>query len=135
MPRSTLRVLVVSPRPPGPLARRRGDRIVQSPQGAERDEGGGAPATWPAPAHPARRHGATALMSLRQGEREFIYHSDDYDHFLLSNRNTEELERDLVRLLHDSEARRRPFPPRSRARDWKLLYAVIRRTLPDAVLA
>ena len=82
--------------------------------------------------HPARRHGATALMSLRQGEREFIYHSDDYDHFLLSNRNTEDIERDLVRLCTICS------PTWFTSTTFiglglEMLYAV-KRTLPDAVL-
>jgi glycosyltransferase involved in cell wall biosynthesis len=46
-----------------------------------------------------RRHGATALMSLRQGEREILYHADDYDHFLMSSRATRELADDFARVL------------------------------------
>jgi glycosyltransferase involved in cell wall biosynthesis len=50
---------------------------------------------------PVARHGATALMSLRQASGDFLYHADDYDHFLLSNRNTEELERDFMRVVSE----------------------------------
>ncbi|UVF20405.1 glycosyltransferase family 4 protein [Microvirga terrae] len=51
--------------------------------------------------HPVARHSRTALMSLRQTEGEFLYHADEYDHFLISNRNTEEIERDFLRVLKD----------------------------------
>ncbi|WP_114944107.1 glycosyltransferase family 4 protein [Microvirga calopogonii] len=51
--------------------------------------------------HPVARHSRTALMSLRQTEGEFLYHADEYDHFLISNRNTEEIERDFLRVLRD----------------------------------
>lgn len=50
---------------------------------------------------PVPRHGATALMSLRQKEHEILFHADDYDHFLLSNRNTDEIRRDLLRFVRD----------------------------------
>ena len=100
MPRSTLRVLVVSHAHP---ARSLGGAEIASYNLHKAlDAKDGVTSSYLARAgHPARRHGATALISLRQGEREFIYHSDDYDHFLLSNRNTEDIERDLVRLLLD----------------------------------
>jgi glycosyltransferase involved in cell wall biosynthesis len=51
--------------------------------------------------YPVVRHSGTALMSLRQKEDEFLYHADEYDHFLISNRNTEEVERDFLRVLRD----------------------------------
>ncbi|APF39469.1 glycosyltransferase family 4 protein [Chelatococcus daeguensis] len=51
--------------------------------------------------HPVARHGATALLSLRQKQGEILYHADEYDHFLLSNRNTEEIERDFLRVVRD----------------------------------
>lgn len=35
--------------------------------------------------HPVRRHAATPLMSLRQGEREVFLHADAWDPFWLSN--------------------------------------------------
>lgn len=35
--------------------------------------------------HPVRRHAATPLMSLRQGEREVFLHADAWDSFWLSN--------------------------------------------------
>jgi glycosyltransferase involved in cell wall biosynthesis len=50
---------------------------------------------------PVVRHGRTALLSLRQKEGEFLYHSDDYDHFLLSNSNTQEIERDFLRVVRE----------------------------------
>ncbi|HYM33355.1 MAG TPA: glycosyltransferase family 4 protein [Candidatus Cybelea sp.] len=42
-------------------------------------------------AHPLARHRQTPLMSLRQGTRETFLWADNYDHFLLSNRATEDL--------------------------------------------
>jgi glycosyltransferase involved in cell wall biosynthesis len=51
--------------------------------------------------HPIVRHSGTALMSLRQKGGDILYHADEYDHFLISNRGTEELERDFVRVLRD----------------------------------
>ncbi len=48
---------------------------------------------------PTPRHGASALMSLGQKSNEVIYHADEFDHFLLSNRNTEEIRRDLIRFV------------------------------------
>lgn len=51
--------------------------------------------------HPVVRHGGTALLSLRQKEGEFLYHADEYDHFFLSNHNTEEVERDFLRVVLD----------------------------------
>jgi len=51
--------------------------------------------------HPVPRHGASALMSLRQAEGEVLYHADEYDHFLLSNRNTDEIRRDFLRFVRD----------------------------------
>ncbi len=51
--------------------------------------------------HPIPRHGATALMSLRQAASEILFHNDEYDHFYLSNRNTDEIERDLIRFVRD----------------------------------
>ncbi|WP_188579774.1 glycosyltransferase family 4 protein [Azorhizobium oxalatiphilum] len=51
--------------------------------------------------HPVPRHGASALMSLRQRDDEILYHADDYDHFLLSNRNTDDIRRDFLRYVSD----------------------------------
>ena len=51
--------------------------------------------------HPVPRHGASALMSLRQAEGEVLYHADEYDHFLLSNRNTDEMRKDFLRFVKD----------------------------------
>ncbi len=50
---------------------------------------------------PTPRHASTALMSLRQRGGELLYYAEDYDHFLISNRATEEIERDFVRVLRD----------------------------------
>lgn len=52
-------------------------------------------------ASPVPRHGASALMSLRQSDDEILYHADDYDHFLLSNRNTDDIRRDFLRFVTD----------------------------------
>lgn len=46
---------------------------------------------------PFPRHNASALMSYRDASDEILYHADDYDHFLLSNRNTDDIRRDLQR--------------------------------------
>lgn len=51
--------------------------------------------------HPVVRHGSTALLSLRQKDGEILYHADDYDHFLLSNHNTDEVERDFLRVVRE----------------------------------
>jgi len=50
---------------------------------------------------PTPRHAGTALMSLRQRAGELLYYAEDYDHFLISNRATEEIERDFMRVLRD----------------------------------
>jgi glycosyltransferase involved in cell wall biosynthesis len=52
-------------------------------------------------AAPVPRHGASALMSLRLAHDEVLFHSDDYDHFFLSNRDTDALRRDLLRFVRD----------------------------------
>lgn len=52
-------------------------------------------------AHPVPRHGASALMSLRQKSDEILYHADDYDHFLMSNRNTDDIRKDFLRFVRD----------------------------------
>lgn len=51
--------------------------------------------------HPVARHSGTALLSLRQKDGEILYHADEYDHFLLSNHNTEEVERDFLRVVRE----------------------------------
>ena len=43
---------------------------------------------------PVPRHGASALMSLRFAVDEVLFHADDYDHFFLSNGDTEAIRRD-----------------------------------------
>ncbi|GAA4257882.1 glycosyltransferase family 4 protein [Azospirillum formosense] len=50
---------------------------------------------------PVTPHGSSALMALRQKEREVLYHANDYDHFRLSNRNLPGLEKDFVRYVRD----------------------------------
>jgi glycosyltransferase involved in cell wall biosynthesis len=52
---------------------------------------------------PVTRHRQTPLMSLRRGKREAFLHADDYDHFWLSNRATEDLRGPLSRLVRDVE--------------------------------
>ena len=48
---------------------------------------------------PYPRHSASALMGHQGADDEILYFADDYDHFLLSNRNTDEIGRDLQRLV------------------------------------
>lgn len=50
---------------------------------------------------PVVPHKGTALLSLRQKEGEMLMFANDYDHFLLSNRNIETLERDFLRYVAD----------------------------------
>lgn len=50
---------------------------------------------------PVTPHKGTALLSLRQKEREMLFWANDYDHFLLSNRNLAAIEDDLVRYIRD----------------------------------
>ncbi len=50
---------------------------------------------------PVARHGNTALLSLRQKDNEMLFSANDYDHFRLSNRDTETLERDFIRYVAD----------------------------------
>ncbi|CAN7688472.1 glycosyltransferase family 4 protein [Neorhizobium tomejilense] len=51
--------------------------------------------------HPVPRHAASALMSLRLVEDELLFHTDDYDHFFLSNGDTQAISRDLLRFARD----------------------------------
>jgi len=51
--------------------------------------------------HPVPRHGASALMSLRLGVDEVLFHANDYDPFYLSNGDTEAIRRDLLRFAGD----------------------------------
>ncbi|WFU51513.1 glycosyltransferase family 4 protein [Sinorhizobium terangae] len=51
--------------------------------------------------HPVPRHGASALMSHRLAPDEVLFHLDDYDHFFLSNGDTEAIRRDLLRFVGD----------------------------------
>lgn len=51
--------------------------------------------------HPVPRHAASALMSLRLAEDELLFHADDYDHFFLSNGDTQTISRDLLRFARD----------------------------------
>lgn len=82
--------------------------------------------------HPVVRHGGTALLSLRQKEGEILYHADDYDHFFLSNRNTEEIERDFLRVVLDLKPDVIHFH-HFIGLGLECLYAV-RRALPDTVI-
>ena len=50
---------------------------------------------------PVNRHKDSALMSLRQKEREILYYANDYDHFRCSNRNLAGLQQDFVRYVVD----------------------------------
>ncbi|MEM8704661.1 MAG: glycosyl transferase, partial [Pseudomonadota bacterium] len=45
------------------------------------------------------RHGRSALMGVADAEDELLYHADEYDHFLVSNRNTGDLQTDLRRFV------------------------------------
>ncbi|MBP2557292.1 glycosyltransferase involved in cell wall biosynthesis [Neorhizobium galegae] len=51
--------------------------------------------------HPVPRHASSALMSLRLAEDELLFHADDYDHFFLSNGDTQAISRDLLRFARD----------------------------------
>src|SRR3954453_6532459 len=50
---------------------------------------------------PVNRHKDSALMCLRQKEREIRYYANDYDHFRCSNRNLPGLQQDFVRYVVD----------------------------------
>ena len=50
---------------------------------------------------PIARHAGTPFMSLRQAERETLFHAGDYDWFRLSNRDLDSLTRDLARFVAD----------------------------------
>lgn len=50
---------------------------------------------------PITRHKDTPFLSLRQSERETLFHADSYDHFRLSNRELGMLSRDFARFLRD----------------------------------
>ncbi|MBM6594398.1 glycosyltransferase family 4 protein [Microvirga pudoricolor] len=82
--------------------------------------------------HPVVRHGETALLSLRQKEGEILYHADDYDHFLLSNHNTEEVERDFLRVVRELKPDVIHFH-HFIGLGLECLYAV-RRALPDTII-
>ncbi len=51
--------------------------------------------------NPVPRHGASALMSLRLAMDEVLYHAEDFDHFFLSNGDTDAIRRDLLRFVGD----------------------------------
>jgi glycosyltransferase involved in cell wall biosynthesis len=82
--------------------------------------------------YPVARHSGTALMSLRQKDGEILYHADEYDHFLISNRNTQELERDFLRVLRDLKPEVVHFH-HFIGLGLECLHAV-RRTLPDCII-
>ncbi|MGI9336123.1 MAG: glycosyltransferase family 4 protein [Gammaproteobacteria bacterium] len=48
-----------------------------------------------------RRHGSSSLLSLRQGDREVLYHATSYDDFHLSNQDTGSLQHDFLRHIKD----------------------------------
>lgn len=52
---------------------------------------------------PFPRHDASALMSHGLADDEILYHADRYDHFMLSNGNTEDIGRDLVRYVKSTK--------------------------------
>ncbi|MCB8821411.1 glycosyltransferase family 4 protein [Microvirga rosea] len=82
--------------------------------------------------HPVVRHSGTALLSLRQKEGEILYHADEYDHFFLSNRNTDEIERDFLRVVLDLKPDVIHFH-HFIGLGLECLYAV-KRALPDTVV-
>lgn len=45
------------------------------------------------------RHGRSALMGVADADDELLYHADDYDPFLISSRNTGDMQRDLYRFV------------------------------------
>jgi len=44
-------------------------------------------------------HGRSALMGAGDADDELLYHADDYDSFMISNRNTGDMQRDLRRFV------------------------------------
>lgn len=50
---------------------------------------------------PVARHDGTALLSLRQKPREMLFFANDYDHFRLSNLDTDTVEQDFIRYVAD----------------------------------
>jgi len=81
---------------------------------------------------PTPRHAGTALMSLRQSASDILFHSDDFDHFYLSNRNTDDIRRDLVRFVRDINPHVVHFH-HILGLGLEALYA-IREALPDAAI-
>jgi glycosyltransferase involved in cell wall biosynthesis len=49
--------------------------------------------------HPVPRHAPSALMSHGLGPDEILFHADRYDHFMLSNGDTDDLRRDFIRYV------------------------------------
>jgi glycosyltransferase involved in cell wall biosynthesis len=82
--------------------------------------------------HPIPRHGTTALMSLRRSSDEILFHADEYDHFYLSNSNTDEIRRDLLRFVRDFNPHVVHFH-HVLGLGLETLYA-IREALPDAAI-
>ncbi|MBN9672251.1 glycosyltransferase family 4 protein [Roseibium aggregatum] len=79
------------------------------------------------------RHGRSALMGVSDADDELLYHADDYDHFLISNRNTGDIQRDLrrfARTLRPDVVHFHHFI----GLGLEALYAV-RDALPNAVIA
>ncbi|HET8728740.1 MAG TPA: glycosyltransferase family 4 protein [Alphaproteobacteria bacterium] len=52
-------------------------------------------------AAPVARHRHSAFMSLRQKEREILFHTESYDHFRMSNRDTDAIQQDFIRFVRD----------------------------------
>ncbi len=52
---------------------------------------------------PVPRHSASALMSLGHKENELLYYANDFNHFFLSNHNTDEVRQDLLRFVRELE--------------------------------
>jgi glycosyltransferase involved in cell wall biosynthesis len=44
-------------------------------------------------------HSRSALMGMEDADDELLYHTDDYDHFRMSNRNTKDLQKDFGRFV------------------------------------
>ncbi|MCK4207003.1 glycosyltransferase family 4 protein [Brucella pituitosa] len=82
--------------------------------------------------HPIPRHGTTALMSMRRASDEILFHADEYDHFYLSNKNTDEIRRDLLRFVRDFDPDIVHFH-HVLGLGLETLYA-IRETLPDRII-
>jgi len=50
---------------------------------------------------PIAKHQGTSFLSLRQQDGEILFYANDYDHFRLSNRNTDSIKTDFARYIED----------------------------------